>query len=182
MDIGKNPWKTISSEQIYDSPWIRLREDQVLNPAGNPSTYSVTEFKKWAIGIIPIDDEGYTYLVGQWRYPFQKYTWEIPEGGGLKSDTPLASAKRELKEETGIIAHDWKLILEMDMSNSATDEHAFIFVAQNLDIFASEPDEDEELVVQKIPFSELCEKVMKGELQDSLTVTGVLKAMALGYK
>jgi len=82
MKSNKNPWKTISSTQIYESPWILLQVDDVINPAGKKSTYSITKFKKLAVGVLPIDRDGFTYIVGQWRYPFAKYTWEIPEGGG----------------------------------------------------------------------------------------------------
>jgi 8-oxo-dGTP pyrophosphatase MutT (NUDIX family) len=177
-----NPWKTKSSKQIYDSPWIGVRKDEVINPASKDAVYSVTEFKKWAIGIIPIDDHGNTWMVGQWRYPLKKYTWEIPEGGGDKTDTPLQSAKRELREETGIVAEHWDLILEMDLSNSATDEHAYIYIAKGLSFFESNPDEEEDLQIRKLPFKTLYQEVMDGKHQDSLTVGGVLKLACLNSK
>jgi len=175
MKINKNPWKTISSKQIYESPWISLQVDEVINPAGQNSTYSITKFKKLAVGVLPIDTEGYTYLVGQWRYPFAKYTWEIPEGGGDFNDLPQESAARELKEETGISAKNWEKIVEMDMSNSATNEVAHIFLATNLNFGKSEPDDDEEIEVKKIHFDKLYTMVLKGEITDSLTVAAVLK-------
>lgn len=175
MEKNKNPWKTLNSKQIYESPWISLQVDEVINPAGKPSTYSITKFKKLAIGVIPIDKDGNTYLVGQWRYPFNKYTWEIPEGGGSFEVEPVESAKRELLEETGITATNWEKILEMDMSNYATNEVAHIFVATNLSFQPPQPDEDEEIEVKKVPIEKVFEMVMKGELTDSLTVAGIMK-------
>lgn len=149
MKSNKNPWKTISSTQIYESPWILLQVDDVINPAGKKSTYSITKFKKLAVGVLPIDQDGFTYIVGQWRYPFAKYTWEIPEGGGDFGVDPQISGARELKEETGIEAKHWEKIVEMDMSNSATNEVAHIYLATELTFGASQPDEDEEIELKK---------------------------------
>src|SRR5574340_1052738 len=106
----KNPWTTLSSEKVYDSPWIGLTKHDVTNPSGNPGTYSVVHFKNLAIGIIALGENNDTWLVGQYRYPIDEYTWEIPEGGGKIGIPPLESAKRELKEETGITAKKWTLI------------------------------------------------------------------------
>lgn len=179
----KNPWKTLKSEYIFESPWIKLRKDQVLNPAGKNGQYTVTEFKKWAVGVIPLDENENTWIVGQWRYPFNKFTWEIPEGGGDKAFSPLEAGKRELLEETGIEAKEWDLILEMDLSNSATDEQAYIFVARQLNFYSPKPDEDEQLTIKKIPFKHLFNEVIEGKHLDSLTVAGVLKlGFLLGYK
>jgi hypothetical protein len=99
-----NPWTTLSSRPVYDNPWIRVREDQVLRPDGLPGIYGVVQFKNRAVGVLPIDGEGRIWLVGQYRYPLKAYSWEIPEGGSGPSETPEATAHRELREETGLIA------------------------------------------------------------------------------
>lgn len=170
-----NPWTTNRVTPVYESPWIKLEHHEVINPAGNPGTYSVVGFKKLAVGILPLDEEGYTWIVGQYRYPLQTYSWEIPEGGGERNVPPIESAKRELLEETGVIAHHWEFIQFMQMSNSASDEVAYIFLATGLEYTKAQPDEDEKLTIRKIHFDELYERVLSGEIQDSITVAAVLK-------
>ncbi len=175
MNEEENPWKTLSKETVYDSPWISVSHHNVLNPAGNKGTYSVVHFKKWAIGIIPLDKDNYTWIIGQYRYPLNVYTWEIPEGGGDKDDTPLDAAKRELEEECGITATHWQLIQQLQLSNSATDEVAYLFVARNLQFTQSTPEETEQLQLRKIHFDELYHMVVDGKITDSLSVAAVLK-------
>jgi 8-oxo-dGTP pyrophosphatase MutT (NUDIX family) len=170
-----NPWKTLSSQAIYDNPWISLTEYKVLNPSGNPGIYSVVNFKNLAIGIIPLDEEYNTWIVGQYRYPLKQYSWEIPEGGGKLDVDPIESARRELLEEAGIKAEHVTLIQESYLSNSVSDEKALIYVAQGLSFEAAQPEETEQLEIKKIPFNELYKKVSLGEITDSLTVIAVLK-------
>ncbi|MFT6815540.1 MAG: ADP-ribose pyrophosphatase, partial [Sphingobacteriales bacterium] len=153
----KNPWKTNSSKKVYENPWIKVEEHQVINPNGGEGIYGVVDFKNLAIGIVPIDDEGMTWLVGQYRYPLDAYSWEIPEGGGEKDVDPTESAKRELKEECGIEAKSWRLIQEMDLSNSVSNEKAFIYLATNLSFGKSNPDETEKLVIKKIHLNDAFE-------------------------
>lgn len=171
-----NPWTTLKSEKIYDSPWIGLTKHDILNPNGNPGTYSVVHFKNLAIGILPLDQEMNTWIVGQYRYPIDQYSWEIPEGGGKRDVPPLDSAKRELLEETGITANKWTKIQEMYLSNSASDEFCILYVAQDLSFGEAQPEDDEQLEVRKIHFDELYRMVCDGEITDSLTVSIVLKA------
>ncbi len=173
--MNNNPRKQISSTQVYDNDWIELTEHRLLNAAGNPAIYGTIHFKNVAIGIIPIDNELNTWIVGQYRFPIGQYSWEIPEGGGPLHIEPEESAKRELLEEAGIIAERYTLIQEMYLSNAASDEKAFIFVAQDLSFTQSKPEESEVLQIKKMPFYELFNKVMRGEITDSLTVAGVLK-------
>lgn len=175
----KNPWTTLSSEKVYDSPWISLTKHDVLNPGGNPGTYSVVHFKNLAIGILPLDKDYNTWIIGQYRYPIDMYTWEIPEGGGKIGVDPLDSAKRELHEEAGISAAKWTKIQEMHLSNSASDEFCILYVAQELSFGESEPEDDEQLEVRKIHFDELYNMVESGGITDSLTVAAVLKAKIL---
>ena len=117
--------------------------------------------------------------MGQYRYPLKEYSWEIPEGGGDLNISPLESAKRELKEETGIEAENWVKIQEMHLSNSASDEFALLYLATDLTFGESNPDDDEDLEIKKISFNELYKKVCIGEITDSLTVTAVLKVKLL---
>lgn len=174
-----NPWKLIASKTAYENNWIEVQHQDVITPAGNPGIYGVIHFKNLAIGIIPLDENNNTWIVGQYRYPHKKYTWEIPEGGGKIGVDPIDSAKRELQEECGIIAQHWEKILEMDLSNSATDEKAILYVARNLEFTQSEPEETEDLQVKKIPFETLFQMVMNGEISDAMTIAAVLKLKLL---
>ena len=172
----RGSWTELTNKTKYDNPWIRVTESNILNPNGGEGIYGVVHFKNLAIGVIPIDEEGNTWIVGQERFPFDgKYTWEIIEGGGPLAIDPLESAKRELLEEAGLKAKKWTLIQTMDLSNSATDERAIIYLATGLTHHESNPDETEKLDVRKIPFSELFGMVMRGEVIDSLSVAGVMK-------
>ncbi|HLG03514.1 MAG TPA: NUDIX hydrolase [Bacteroidia bacterium] len=174
-ELDKNPWTTHESTEVYDSQWIKVTKHAVTNPGGFPGTYSVVHFKNIALGVIPLDEKMNTWLVGQYRYPIDKYTWEIPEGGGKIGIDPLESAKRELMEETGIVAKKWTKIQEMHLSNSATDEFCLLYLAQDLEIGAAEPEPDEMLQLVKVPFEEVYKMVCDGKITDSLSVTAVLK-------
>jgi 8-oxo-dGTP pyrophosphatase MutT (NUDIX family) len=175
-----NPWKTLSSKEFYDNKWIQVVEHQVINPAGGKGIYGKVHFKNKAIGIVALDKENNTWLVGQWRYPLNEWSWEIPEGGGPLLDEVLESAKRELKEETGLVANKWTMIQRTHLSNSVSDEEGFIFLAENLTQHKSELEDTEaDMKVWKLPFSEALRMVLDGKITDSLTVMGLLKVARL---
>ncbi len=175
MKIPDNPWKKQDSKEIYDNPWITLHEDKVINPGGGISHYSTVHFKNYALGIIPIDEKDNTWLVGQWRYPLNEYSWEIPMGGGLKNINILESAKRELKEETGLKASKWTEILRIHTSNSVTDELGFVFLAEQLEHGEPEFEETEDLVIRKLPFNEVLDMAIEGAITDSISLAGIFK-------
>jgi 8-oxo-dGTP pyrophosphatase MutT (NUDIX family) len=176
----RNPWTTISSEEKYNNPWINVTEYQVINPSGGKGIYGKVHFKNKAIGIIPFDADGNTWLVGQHRYPLNEWSWEIPEGGGSIEGNVLESAKRELKEETGLIAKKWTQILRTHLSNSVSDEEGFIYLAEELKHGDTELEETEaDMKVWKLSFSEVLDMVMTGKITDSLSVMGILKVARL---
>jgi 8-oxo-dGTP pyrophosphatase MutT (NUDIX family) len=179
MREEENPWKTKHSEVKYDNPWIKITEHQTINANGGYGIYGVVHFKNIAIGIIPLDENYNTWLVGQYRYPLQQYSWEICEGGGLLNEDILDSAKRELKEELGIKANNWSKIMNLHLSNSVSDEIGAIFIAKELSYSNPEPEESEVLQIKKIPFTEVYKMVMDGEITDSLSVSGILKTKLL---
>lgn len=175
----KNPWKKISSKEIYDNPWIKVREDQVITPGGSNGIYGVVEFKNHAIGILPLDDDNNTWLVGQYRYALDIYSWEIPMGGGPINSSALDSAKRELLEETGIQAKEWKEFLRIHTSNSVTDELGIVYTAKKLKFGIAQPEDTEELFVKKLPLHEAVEMAYNGEITDSVSLATLLKAKQL---
>lgn len=172
----ENPWKTLKINAKYENPWIRLEEHDILNPAGNPGIYGKVHFKNKALGIIPVDLEMHTWLVGQYRYTLDEYSWEIPMGGGPIGLDILESAKRELKEETGLIAAKWTEIMRIHTSNSVTDEEGFVFLAEDLVQEEPEFEETEVLQIKRIPFQEALNWVMEGKITDGISIAGILKA------
>lgn len=176
IDESHNPWQVHGTHIKYQNPWIRVREDQITNPAGNPGIYGVVSMKNKALGIIPVDEQGNTWLVGQYRYTLNEYSWEIPMGGGPVELDILLSAQRELKEETGLLARRWTNLMRLHTSNSVTDEEGFVFLAQELEQGEVEPEETEDLRLWKLPLREAVELVMHGRITDAISVAGLLKA------
>ena len=78
---ARNPWQTIDVRPVYDNAWISVAEHRVIDPSGNPGIYGKVSFQNTAVGVIPVDEQGNTWLVGQYRYVLDEYSWEIPEGG-----------------------------------------------------------------------------------------------------
>lgn len=176
-NLTENPWTTKSSEVVYESAWIKVHKNNVLNPAGKDALYSYVEFKNLAIGIIPLDENNNTWLVGQYRYPTNSYSWEIIEGGGNPLQEPVESAKRELKEEAGIIAKDYKELMRLHLSNSATDELAIVFIARDLNFTEAEPEESEVLQLKKVHISEAYQMCLSGEIMDAISVAAIYRVM-----
>ena len=179
MSEIRNPWTVLAERVIYDNKWIGLTEYDVINPGGGKGIYGKVRFKSLAIGILPLDDRGNTWLVGQYRFPLDAYSWEIPEGGGDPMIAPVESAKRELLEETGLVAREWEELMQMHLSNSVTDELAYVFLARGLEQREPEPEETEDLVVRQTPFEEAYRMVERGEITDSMSVAAILKVKLL---
>ena len=175
LPTTSNPWIPQSSRQIFENPWLSLHEDEVINPGGGISHYGKINFKNLAIGIIPLDEDNNTWLVGQYRYVPDCYSWEIPMGGGPLTIDPLESARRELKEETGLIADHWQELMKLHTSNSVTDERGLVYIARGLTQGETEFEEAEDLLIQKVSLDEAIERVMSGEITDAISVAGILK-------
>jgi 8-oxo-dGTP pyrophosphatase MutT (NUDIX family) len=177
--MESNPWKIVSSEIKYDNAWIQIEEHQVINPAGKNGIYGEVHFKNMAVAIVPLDEENNTYIVGQYRFPVKSYEWEVVEGGCPKDEIPLQTAQRELREEVGLEAKEYKLIQEVQLSNCTTDELGYIFVAKGLIFVGMEHEETEVLKVKKIPFDELFEMALNGEIKDNFSLTAIYKVKFL---
>jgi|SRR5450432_2226472 len=179
MNDNDNPWKILGQKELYENPWIRLTEFQVINPSGGKGIYGKVHFKSRAVGVIPLDAAWNTYLVGQYRFTLNQYSWEIPEGGGSMDIDPLESAKRELLEETGLVAMEWTKLLSMHLSNSVTDEMAHIYLARDLEQHTPKPEETEQLIIKKIPFEEVYRMVEEGGITDSMSVAAIQRIQLL---
>ncbi|WP_138511436.1 NUDIX domain-containing protein [Maricaulis alexandrii] len=176
MARKRGPWLVHETRQAYQNPWIAVTEHDVTRPDGKPGVYGVVNFANLAMAILPVFEDGSIMLVGQHRFPQDRYSWEIPEGGGPLADDPLFSARRELKEETGLSAEHWREILRMDLSNSVTDEAAIGYLATGLTRGEAEPEGTEELETRQVPFRAALEDVSKGVISDALTVAMLLRA------
>jgi 8-oxo-dGTP pyrophosphatase MutT (NUDIX family) len=179
MSPFENPWTIHDQRSVYENPWIQVTEFDVVNPSGGKGIYGKVHYKHIAVGVIPIDENLNTWLVGQYRFPLNLYSWEIPEGGGRMDEDPMEAGKRELLEETGLIAGEWTKILAMHLSNSVSDEIAVIYLARNLTQQSAEPEETEQLVVKKIPFDEVMQMVDEGKITDSMSVAAIQRVQLM---
>ena len=179
MTNFENPWKKISSKEIYDNPWVNIRHEEVIKPNGENGIYGVAHFKNMAAAVLPLDGDNNTWLVGQYRYTLEEYSWEIPMGGGDLLGDSLTAAKRELKEETGITANKWTALGKLHTSNSVTDEVGFMYLAEDLTFEESEPDDTEILTLKKMSLREAVRMVMDSEITDSLSIATILKVARL---
>jgi 8-oxo-dGTP pyrophosphatase MutT (NUDIX family) len=179
----QNPWTVLSQATTYENAWIRVNHHEVINPTGGSGVYGTVHFKNHAVGIVAIDEKGGVVLVGQYRFPIESYSWEIPEGGGSLTPTSiLESARRELREECGIVAKCWLEILSMDLSNSVTDEQGTAFLAWDLHVATAEPEETEQLQVQQLPFWQAVERAKRGEIRDSLSVAALFRVALMALQ
>ena len=167
-------WKKLSSKVIYDNPWMTVVEDRVINPSGGQNDYGHIRFKTCAVAIIPIDDDGNTWIVGQDRYTLGEYSWEVPMGGAPKGEDALAAAKRELREETGLKAEHWTEVMRLHTSNSITDEEGFVYIAKGLQQGETAFDETENIDVRKLPLGDAIAMAQKGEITDAISVAALL--------
>jgi 8-oxo-dGTP pyrophosphatase MutT (NUDIX family) len=164
------PWIRRSRHVAYENPWVTVWHDEVDRPDGSPGIYGVVHFVASAVGVVVLDDDDRVLLVGQHRYTLDAYSWEIPEGGVPAGESPLDGARRELREETGVEANDWRELLRFHLSNSITDETGVLFAARALRHGQPDPDPTEELTIRWMPFDEAMAMIADGRITDALTI------------
>lgn len=173
--IKAGGWQQLSSTTVYENPWIKVSHEKVLAPSGKAGIYGLVHMKNHAVGVIPLDDDGNTWLVRQSRYTLDDITWEIPEGGASSGEDLQAAAQRELEEEVGLKAGRWETLLQLHTSNSVTDECATIFVATQLTLGKQQLEATEDIEVRKLTLDEAIAMVMRGEITDAMSVAGLLR-------
>jgi 8-oxo-dGTP pyrophosphatase MutT (NUDIX family) len=173
------PWKRLSTRTVFDNPWMQVREDHVINPGGGKNRYGYVHFKNRAVAIVPIDPQQNVWLVGQQRYTLDAWSWELPMGGAPLDEAPLAAARRELKEETGLTAGRWTEIMQLHPSNSITDELGFVYVAMDLVEGETDFEETEALDVRRLPFQEAIAMLEQGDITDAISVAALLRVEKL---
>lgn len=174
MKIG--PWRRKSRDLRYQNPWINLYHDTVVTPSGEDGQYGVVDFKSIAIGVLAIQNDQ-LLMVSQFRYALERESLEIPEGGCPQNEEPLQAAERELLEETGYRAKSWQHLLELDLSNSITNDRAIIFLAKDLEKAAEPRLESTEADLQSywLSVEDALAKIDDGEIRDAITVAALLK-------
>ena len=172
-------WRRLASKTIYENDWMEVREDHVINPGGGENHYGHVHFKNRAVAIVALDESGNTWLVGQQRYTLDAYSWELPMGGAPLDEDPLTAAQRELKEETGLTAHDWQEIMRLHPSNSITDEIGFVYVATGLTEGEPDFEETEDLEIRRLPLDEAVKMALDGDITDAISVAALLRVAAV---
>jgi len=173
-DHKESPWKTLSTQPVYNNAWIKVEEHQVINPGGANGIYGKVSFKNQAVGIIPLDEDGNTWLVGQFRYTLNEWSWEIPMGGSPKKEDKIKTAQRELEEETGLKAAKITQLLHLHPSNSITDEKGYVYLATELSEGVQQLEETEkDIQVKKLAFDEALKMAQNGEITDAMSVAGI---------
>jgi 8-oxo-dGTP pyrophosphatase MutT (NUDIX family) len=168
-------WQRLDSDVRYENLWIRVSHENVTTPAGTDGIYGVVHFKGTAIGVVPLDEEGNTWLVGQYRYTLDAYSWEIPMGGCPEGELPLVAAQRELQEETGLGASEWVELMDVHTSNSVTDEGGKVFVATGLTEGDMDLEPTEDITVRKLPVTEALAMAQRGEITDCISVAALYR-------
>lgn len=172
-------WNKLESRIVFDNPWITVREDRVINPGGGQNDYGHVHFKNRAVAILPLDDGGNTWLVGQDRYTLAAWSWELPMGGAPLEEDPLDAARRELREETGLTAGRWREMMRLHTSNSITDEVGIVFVAEELSQGEPAFEETENIEIRKLPVADAIEMIRRGEITDAISIAALLALRAL---
>ena len=164
-----------SRRVAYENAWITVWHDDGSRPDGSPGIYGVVHFENLAAGVIAFDDEDRVVLVGQYRYTLDRPSWEIPEGGVPPSETPLEGIQRELREETGLEASEWRELGRLDLSNSVTDEEAVLFEAHGLHHGEAAPEPTESIAIRWVPFDDAVAMVRDGAITDAMSVAAILR-------
>jgi len=171
--VGIGPWRRLARRVAYENPWLAVWHDDVLRPDGSPGIYGVVHFGNLAAGVVAIDDADRVLLVGQHRYTLDAYSWEITEGGVPAGEDPLAGARRELLEETGLVATTWRAIGRFHLSNSVTDEAGVLYLATGLHQEEADPEATEELELRWVSFTEALAMTLDGRITDAMTIMGI---------
>ena len=165
----------VSSESIYQGKVINVFSDTVRLPDGNTATRDTVRHVG-AVAIVALTDDGKVITELQYRYPVDEIITEIPAGKlESRDEDPLEAAKRELREETGYTAENWKLLGRLYPAVGYSDEVITLFLATGLSRGDTDPDEDEFISVSEVPLEELAKEILEGKIPDAKTQAAVMR-------
>lgn len=168
-------WKTKNSKIVYENGRFSIREDQIVRPDGTDGVFYVMD-RAHVVVIVPLTKENEVYLIQINRYTTKQAHWELPAGSSDKQDE-LVAAKRELKEETGLVSDDWLKVGELEVAPGMTGQMAHVFVAKNVEMTQENEQDDENIVkMQKFPFKKILEMIENGEIVNSPSIAAIMKA------
>lgn len=170
-----SPWQKLSSKIVYQNPWIKIREDKVIRPDGKKGIYGYVDTTD-CVGIVAINGNDEIYLIKQWRYVGKMNTIELPWGGCEHGENPLHAAKRELLEETGLVAKKWSSLGYFVLYPSLSTEKSYLYLAKDLKLLKSQPEGSEKLLVFKLPFKKAYQWAIKRKINDSFSTAAILRA------
>lgn len=169
-------WRSHGDSVLIDTAWMRVTRHPATAPTGAAADYVVMRPRNVGTGVLPLHEDGTVTLVGQHRFTLMRYSWEMPEGGAPMDEEPFDAVRRELAEEAGLAAEHWRAALDMDLSNSITDERAMTWVAWGLSAVPVDPDPTEVIVSVRAPFRDLLAEIERGAVRDAMTVATAYKA------
>lgn len=179
--MAEHVFETTSSETLRTGKIFALRNDQVRMPGGKIVNREVVEHYG-AVAILAMDDDGRIPMVYQYRHPIGRRLWELPAGLlDIDSEAPHLTAARELREEAGLQARDWGVLVDVDSTPGFSDESVRVYLATGLtDVGRPDAhDEEADMQLQWVPIAEAVHRVFAGDIVDSLAVAGILAAHAV---
>lgn len=174
----RGPWQVRGSREVYRNRWLRVREDDVIRPDGQPGIYGVIEPEDNA-AIVALDDAGRVALVGEFLYPLAVQSWQIPSGGINAGEPPLAAAMRELVEETGLEAARWDALGRFYLSGGISTQVSHIFLARELRATPPRPEGTELLELRFVPIAEALAMADRSDIADAPSLVGLYRAARL---
>ena len=175
MKKKRGPWWVTGTKIVYQNPWIKVREDQVIRPDGKLGIFGVVSMVH-GVSALPVDNKNKVYLTEEYHYGVERVTVEAISGGIDKGETRLQAAKRELKEETGLTAKKWDYLGFVDPFTTVVVSPNHMFLARGLSQSTASPEETEKINVIKVPLKKAIKWVLEGKITHSATATLILKA------
>jgi ADP-ribose pyrophosphatase YjhB (NUDIX family) len=173
---NQNFWQTIGSQVVYQNPYFSVREDTVIRPDGKPGMYAVVE-KSPSVFVVALTEANEVYLIGQYRYTTQRYSWELP-AGGTDGENALQAAQRELQEETGLVSDNWEEAGSYNPLNGSVNTTAYVYVARNVKQTMSHQQEEEGITsTVALPVRRVFEMILSGEISDGETIASLTKVV-----
>jgi 8-oxo-dGTP pyrophosphatase MutT (NUDIX family) len=173
------PWIVKGTSEVHRNGFFAVESSDVIRPDGSIGKYQVVRMRRAGVGTLAIKADGAAHMTGQWRFPIDRYSWELPMGGAEPGEDNLEAAKRELSEESGIKAADWVRLVELDLSTSLTDERCVAYLASGLERREAHPEAREVIARVRAPFMELVERVEQGLIREAVTVAAIMSAYRL---